>query len=331
MDDIPQLYEMESLEQLRAIADELRVRIVDLLAVKAMTATMVGKELGIPANKAHYHIRELERVGLVKLVEERVKDGIVEKYYRLIARDLIVPPSLLRAMPMDETLATMGEFFQSFARGFMESLEYNLRSGEMTLVTEVSATHLWMSKEEAKELITQIGALLKPFEDRRGVEGEREHVVVRFTYTPVPTDGEAVEVEAAEDEEDVMGDDFERLARRVPRAPVPPVPPVPPRPPKAPKIPKMPRPPYPASFKGGPKRRRMITAGVVSYSRADLERAVARGELMDIYVIGACIFADDIPADLADQAVARFRIKGTLTASPAVRAVLEGKGERGEE
>ena len=65
--------------------------------------------------------------------------------------------------------------------------------------------------------------------------------------------------------------------------------------------------------------------GAVGYSRKDLERMVARGERLDLNVIGACSFADDIPPELVESAVSRFRHRGLLHASDAVREVLKQK------
>ena len=62
-----------------------------------------------------------------------------------------------------------------------------------------------------------------------------------------------------------------------------------------------------------------------AYSRKDLEGVAARGERLDISVLGSCSFASDIPAELVDRAVARFRCRGRLGASPAVREVLKAK------
>ena len=69
----------------------------------------------------------------------------------------------------------------------------------------------------------------------------------------------------------------------------------------------------------------MVVAGSVSFSRADLEHAVARGEPIQINVLGRCHFDADIPAELVERAVARFRLRGPLDASPEVRAVLDRK------
>jgi DNA-binding transcriptional ArsR family regulator len=97
-------YEIETLEQLRAIADVRRLRIVDLLREQPLTVTQLGERMGLAPAKVHYHVRELEKVGLLRLVETREKGGILEKYYQAIAREVCVPDGLLLTAPSDETI-----------------------------------------------------------------------------------------------------------------------------------------------------------------------------------------------------------------------------------
>jgi len=75
-----------------------------------------------------------------------------------------------------------------------------------------------------------------------------------------------------------------------------------------------------------PRFAKSFAFGALEYSRTDLERAVTEQRLLDITIIGLCRFADDIPADLAERAVAKFRHWGQLIASPEVREVLRRKG-----
>ena len=56
-------YEIETIEQLRAIADMRRARILELLRDQPMTVTQLGELMGEAPAKIHYHVRELERVG----------------------------------------------------------------------------------------------------------------------------------------------------------------------------------------------------------------------------------------------------------------------------
>jgi len=300
VEEIPELYNLETVEQLRAIADPLRVRIVDALSQRALTATGLGEALGLPANKAHYHVRELEKVGLARLVETREKGGILEKYYRAVARTLDVPGALLRTVPPDESVAVAGDLLHFFTQGFLRALAHGLRLPDWSehRITFAPA-YLWMTDEEYGDALKKVYALLESYRTPRGVDGEHEHAVTLFSYdTSLARDEHGSAPEARED--------------GAPRATPTPTPT---------------STSTPLAQQGLARTIPAITIGVTWYSRADLEAVVARGERLDLNVVGVAAFADDIPADLADRAVARFRHRGALRASPAVRDALARKRE----
>ncbi len=174
-------YEIENIEQLRAIADMLRVRIVDLLQKKPMTVTQLGEELGMAPAKVHYHVRELEKVGLLRLAETREKGGILEKYYQPIAREISVEKSLLSAPP-DEALAMISALLNQIKDGFQQAFRRALEQKEVKPNMGIGITHIYLSPEEQEQLCKQIGELLKPYEERRGIEGEQEMVSSLIIY-----------------------------------------------------------------------------------------------------------------------------------------------------
>jgi len=289
LEEIPEIYNLETVEQLRAIADPLRLRIVDALSRRALTATGLGDVLGLPANKAHYHVRELEKAGLVRIVETRVKGGILEKYYRTVAESLLVPGSLLQTVPPDEGFAVTSDMLQHFTQGFLRAYKRALRepnwdSYNLTL----SPAYLWMTDDEYRETMDKIYAAFTPYRERRGLDGEREHAFTLFAYdTALVRDEPEADGTGTRDASDAGSPSPQGLTRTI----------------------------------------LAITIGVTWYSRADLEAIVASGERLDLNVVGVAAFADDVPADLVDRAVTRFRHRGALRASPAVRDVLARKKE----
>lgn len=80
------VYYYESIEQVQAIAEPTRWRILDLLVQRPMTGAQLARALGIPRTRAHYHLKVLEKVGLIELDAEQIHQGIVEKYYQAIAK-----------------------------------------------------------------------------------------------------------------------------------------------------------------------------------------------------------------------------------------------------
>ncbi len=81
------VYYYESIEQVQAIAEPTRWRILDLLVQRPMTGAQLARALDIPRTRAHYHLKVLEKVGLIMLGSEQINQGMVEKYYHAIAKE----------------------------------------------------------------------------------------------------------------------------------------------------------------------------------------------------------------------------------------------------
>lgn len=77
----PNRFEINTFEELKCISDQLRMKISMLLIEREMTATEIGKHLNIPKAKIFYHLKELEKYGMVKINRTEVKGSNVYKYY----------------------------------------------------------------------------------------------------------------------------------------------------------------------------------------------------------------------------------------------------------
>lgn len=193
MDDLPRIYYLESVEQLRAVSDDLRIRILEALERQPMTVTQLGERLGLAPAKVHYHVRELERVGLLRLVQTREKGGVLEKYYRAIAQGLSVPAWLLRAVPPDALLTALAGLVQRLSDGVTRALMRKLRSAaesetsadtamETGELIEISSVTAFMTDAEARRVSQRIHDLLNQYAAPRGVQGEREYTVALTAY-----------------------------------------------------------------------------------------------------------------------------------------------------
>ena len=176
-------YEIETVEQMRAISDVLRMRIIKTLEKQPMTATQVGEELGLATSKVHYHVRELEKVGLLELVETREKAGILEKYYQPIAREINVNRAFLSSPPDEVESAFRGLIDQvgnGFLQAFRQRREQNAPQAWNGMA--ITLTHLHLRKEEYHDLMRQFNELAAPFERRRGIEDEKELIFSLLAY-----------------------------------------------------------------------------------------------------------------------------------------------------
>lgn len=78
-------YTLKSLDQIKVLADPLRVRILEALC-QERTTKQVADLLGEKPTKLYHHVDALERVGLIELTRTQPNRGTVEKYYLAVAR-----------------------------------------------------------------------------------------------------------------------------------------------------------------------------------------------------------------------------------------------------
>jgi len=86
---------IEDLETLSVLADPVRNQIYEILLTGAMNVRQVAERLGLAPSRLYYHINQLEKFGLLRVVETRMVSNIQEKLYRSVAYSLEVAPGLL--------------------------------------------------------------------------------------------------------------------------------------------------------------------------------------------------------------------------------------------
>jgi DNA-binding transcriptional ArsR family regulator len=77
---------LTDLEQIRVLADPLRIRILELLCDEELTTKQVARKLDEKATRLYHHVEALERVGLIRLTRTRQNRGTIEKYYIGVAK-----------------------------------------------------------------------------------------------------------------------------------------------------------------------------------------------------------------------------------------------------
>lgn len=73
-------------EQLRALGDDLRSKIVVLLRDRALSTTDLAERLGLPKGTVGHHVKVLEKAGLIQVVRTRQVRAVTEKFYGRVAR-----------------------------------------------------------------------------------------------------------------------------------------------------------------------------------------------------------------------------------------------------
>src|SRR5690349_3771764 len=83
---------LETPEQIRALAHPLRQRVLGLLTNAPYTNKQLAEMLQIPPPRMHFHVRELQSAGMIEIVSQKPKGGVIEKYYRAVARVVRLAP-----------------------------------------------------------------------------------------------------------------------------------------------------------------------------------------------------------------------------------------------
>jgi len=80
--------------------DPIRTRLLAELSQPGSASTLAAK-VGLARQKVNYHLRALERHGLVELVEERRKGNMTERVMRATAASYVISPAALAAVAPD--------------------------------------------------------------------------------------------------------------------------------------------------------------------------------------------------------------------------------------
>jgi len=126
MKDGPGIREIGSVEELRALADPVRLAILSALEphgpdsdFPVMSVKELAQHLGEPQTKLYRHVKQLEAAGLIEVAATRMVSGIVEQRYRARQHDLRLSAALYR-QHADETEGAVRSAFDAFLTGVFQ-------------------------------------------------------------------------------------------------------------------------------------------------------------------------------------------------------------------
>ncbi len=178
-----------------ASLDPIRVRLLAELA-EPNSATMLAAKVGLPRQKVNYHLKTLERHGLVELVEERRKGNVNERVMRATAASFVISPAALASVAPDPSRAP-----DRLSARWLLALAAQLVRDVGTLITgasqarkklatfAVDAQVRFASAADraafAEELSAAVAALVSKYHDE-SAEGGREHRLILAVHPTVP-------------------------------------------------------------------------------------------------------------------------------------------------
>ncbi|GAA0915466.1 winged helix-turn-helix domain-containing protein [Nonomuraea longicatena] len=149
----------------------LRRRVLEELCEPA-SATTVAAKLGESRQRINYHLRELEKAGLVELVELRQRRGRQERVVRATARTVVVAPEVIGTLsPAEQDRFAADTLLAVTARTFSEVAELRELAAEegkrlvtFTIETEVGFTEPADISRFATDLAARVADLAASYD-----------------------------------------------------------------------------------------------------------------------------------------------------------------------
>jgi DNA-binding transcriptional ArsR family regulator len=93
-----EVFTIRSLEDLRAVCHPTRILLVENLH-SPRTIPELAELIDEPPSRLYYHVAELERIGLVRVVKSRKKGNLTERLYQVTAPYTRVDPTIFQRSP----------------------------------------------------------------------------------------------------------------------------------------------------------------------------------------------------------------------------------------
>ncbi len=166
-----------------AVLDPTRQQLLSHLT-EPDSAAGLARRLRLPRQRINYHLRELERAGLVELIEERRKGNCMERLVRATARSFLISPEALGALgPSAEMagdrlssaylMATAGRAIRDVAELEARARREGKRVATLTLEADVRFASAKSRAEFAEELADAVARLAAKYHNDRAPGGRR--------------------------------------------------------------------------------------------------------------------------------------------------------------
>ena len=202
-------YFLERTDQIRAIAETNRWRMLNLLIAKPMTGSQLARILGISRPRAHYHLKILEKVGLIRFLEERPFNHMIERYYQAIARSFRTDNLLAKAgdsMDLDEESRQTHEAVHDIIHSMLALVEMDISSPQTQpslMRTNFSYQEdVRLSRAQFRQMKEELQQVVRHFlecESQNRSSGTADELLP-FRYTLILTPAVSVDLEGAETE-----------------------------------------------------------------------------------------------------------------------------------
>ncbi|WP_336206660.1 ArsR/SmtB family transcription factor [Nonomuraea sp. LPB2021202275-12-8] len=191
------MYEVAVIEDpaaAEASLDPMRSKLLAQL-VEPGSATSLAAKVGLARQKVNYHLRTLEKHGLVELVEERRKGNVTERVMQATAASFVISPTALASVQPDPArspdrlsarwlLALAAQLVRDVGTLVTGATEARKRVATFAIDGEIRFASAADRAAFAEELAGAVTSLVSKYHDENA-EGGRDHRLVVAVHPAV--------------------------------------------------------------------------------------------------------------------------------------------------
>lgn len=168
---------LTGLEETACALHPVRSRILEELK-EPNSAAGLARRLDLPRQRLNYHLRELEKAGLIEEVEERRKGNCVERLVRSRSKHYLIDPRILKG-----SAATIEDIQDRFSAAYLMTMASTMLSDvanlqqlsqkakkrlpTMSLQSEVRFASPQTRKDFVEELTQMLATLIAKYHDQK--------------------------------------------------------------------------------------------------------------------------------------------------------------------
>lgn len=188
---LPAVRVIESAAAIKALADPLRIRLLQLLMTtsdRSWCVKEIAAELDQPVTKLYHHVKILESAGLIADAESRLVSGILEHRYRASQKSLRLDEALFGAPETrPDTIAQVAALVDTTRDDLIDYL--NRGDADLDLVSVTKSTSR-LTPEEIEAVSAMIEDLVSGFAATRDDKDRSDlpHTSMLFLLHPLAHD-----------------------------------------------------------------------------------------------------------------------------------------------
>lgn len=175
---------LETIEQVRALMEPSRMQIIREMGKGATTSKEVALAVGGSVPKIHYHLKELEKNGLIRTTGKTQKGNLVESHYEPVARsfrtrthledevrsdpatykDLLTRVLLVASSEVEDTVV---ELVNAVEESDAETFAQRIRPALLEQGLNADQTSLYLTQDEYDDFLAEYRDLVKRYRKKR--------------------------------------------------------------------------------------------------------------------------------------------------------------------